>query len=95
MPTTPIPIDPELLGILCCPETHQPLTVASPQFVEQINQRIRAGQVIARSGRKVTEPIQGGLLRQDRQLLYPIRHHIPILLFEEALEPHCSSLPYD
>jgi uncharacterized protein len=95
VPTTPIPIDPELLGILCCPETHQPLTVASPQFVEQINQRIRAGQVIARSGRKVTEPIQGGLLRQDRQLLYPIRHHIPILLFEEALEPHCSSLPYD
>jgi uncharacterized protein len=91
----PIPIDPELLGILCCPETHQPLAVASPQLVEQINQRIRAGQVIAKTGRKVTEPIQGGLLRQDRQVLYPIRHHIPILLLEEALQPCSSSLTYD
>ena len=88
----PIPIDPEMLGILCCPETHQPLTVASPQLVEEINQRIRAGQMIAKTGRKVTEPIQGGLLRQDRQVLYPIRHHIPILLLDEALEPSCSSL---
>ena len=88
----PIPIDPEMLGILCCPETHQPLTVASPQLVEEINQRIRAGQMIAKTGRKVTEPIQGGLLRQDRQVLYPIRHHIPILLLDEALELSCSSL---
>ena len=37
------PIDPELLSILVCPETHQPLAEADAALVESVNARIAAG----------------------------------------------------
>ena len=33
-------IDPELLKIMCCPETHQPIAVADPALIEKLNQLI-------------------------------------------------------
>ena len=78
-------IDTELLKILCCPETHQPLTLASAAAVERMNQRIQAGEVRNRGGQLVKDKIEGGLLRQDGAVLYPIRHHLPIMLIDEAL----------
>jgi uncharacterized protein YbaR (Trm112 family) len=78
-------IDPELLKILCCPESHQPLAVAEPAIVEKINQRIATGQVQNRAGRTVVEKIDGGLIRADKKFLYPIRHEIPIMLIDEAI----------
>src|SRR6266705_6406560 len=36
------PFDAELLKILCCPETHQPLTLATPTMVEKLNKDIAA-----------------------------------------------------
>ena len=78
-------IDTELLKILCCPETHQPLTPASAAAVERMNQRIQAGEVRNRGGQMVKDKIEGGLLRQDGAVLYPIRHHLPIMLIDEAL----------
>jgi uncharacterized protein YbaR (Trm112 family) len=54
-------------------------------LLEQLNNRIRQGQLINRRGIAVTEPIDGGLVRQDRQYLYPIRDDIPIMLIDEAI----------
>jgi len=79
------PIDPELLKILCCPETHQPLSEAPPDLVERLNAKITAGALKNRAGQSVTEPIAGGLLRQDHKVLYLIRNEIPVLLVDEAL----------
>jgi uncharacterized protein len=78
-------IDPELLKIMCCPESHQPLALAESAVVEKINQQIAAGQFQNRAGRTVVEKIDGGLIRADKKFLYPIRHEIPIMLIDEAI----------
>jgi uncharacterized protein YbaR (Trm112 family) len=78
-------IDKELLSILACPETHQALAEAEPALLERVNRAIAAGRVRNRAGKAVSEPIEGGLLREDRKVLYPIREEIPVLLIEEGL----------
>ena len=78
-------IHPELLEILCCPETRQPVRQAPEALVESMNQAIRDGSL--KSGAEGDEPavLQGGLLREDGQFLYPIRNGIPIMLIEERI----------
>ena len=78
-------IDPELLKILCCPETHQDLRVAEPALVEKLNQRIAAGDLKNRAGQPVKEKIAEALVRSDGKFLYPIRDDIPVMLVEEAI----------
>ena len=78
-------IDPELLKIMCCPETHQPITVAEAPLIERLNQLIAAGQLKNRAGQPITEKIDGGLVREDNKFAYPIRENIPIMLIDEAI----------
>ncbi len=59
-------VDPELLEILVCPETKQPVRAADGDLVERVNAAIRSGEVANRGGEKVTDPIDGGLVREDR-----------------------------
>ena len=78
-------ISKELLEILACPETKQPLTLAEASLLTALNSMIRQGNLTNRGGATVTEPIEGGLIREDRRYLYPIRDEIPIMLIDEAL----------
>jgi uncharacterized protein YbaR (Trm112 family) len=77
--------NPDLLKILCCPETRQELRLAEPELVESLNRRIAEGAVRNRAGRAVTETLDGGLLRADGKFLYPIRQDIPVMLVDEAI----------
>jgi len=79
------PIDPELLSILVCPDTHQPLAEADAALVEALNARIAAGEQETAGGEAVTEPVAAALVREDGTLCYPIREGIPVLLIEEGL----------
>jgi len=79
------PIDSELLAILVCPETHQALAEAEPELVASVNARIARGELSNVGGVRVAEPIEGGLLRADGRILYPVRDGIPELLIEEGL----------
>lgn len=78
-------IDQDLLAILVCPETHQPLQPAAAPLVERLNAAIAAGRLLNRAGKPVTETIDGGLVRADGQFLYAVRQDIPVMLIDEAL----------
>lgn len=78
-------IDSQLLEILCCPETHQPVLAAEKAVIDRLNAGIAAGSIRNRAGQTVTEQLDGGLMRQDGKFLYPVRQDIPIMLIDEAI----------
>jgi len=78
-------VDKELLDILCCPETKQDLTLADQKTIDRINKQIAQTTVKNRGGEIVKEPIDAGLIREDRKFIYPIREDIPIMLIDEAI----------
>lgn len=75
----------ELLDILACPETKQPLRLADEALLSRLNSAISVGSLENRAGIIVRAPLGAGLLRQDGELLYPIRDDIPIMLLDEAI----------
>ncbi|MDB6027879.1 MAG: hypothetical protein JWM68_4102 [Verrucomicrobiales bacterium] len=78
-------ISPELLKILRCPETHQPLSLLNSDQLAELNQRIAQGKLQSRNGNVVSEKIDGGLVREDGKVVYPLRGKLPILLIDEAI----------
>lgn len=78
-------IEAELLATLRCPESYQGLALAAESVLRQLNERVKVGQLRNRSGQIVTEPLDGGLVREDGRYLYPIRGEIPVLLVDEAI----------
>lgn len=76
----------ELIDILCCPETHQKLRLIPPTLLEQVNLRAQAGKLKTRAGEPVKHPIDGGLVRSDGRVIYPVRQGIPILLIGDSFE---------
>jgi uncharacterized protein YbaR (Trm112 family) len=78
-------IDPELLKLLCCPETHQGLTPAQPELLQRLNRQIASGTLQNRSARAVSQELAEALLREDGKVVYPIRDGIPVMLLEEGI----------
>lgn len=78
-------VDPELLEILVCPENKTPVALADDDLMAKINAAIEAGTLKNRGGELVDAKIDGGLVREDRAYVYPIRDDIPIMLIDEAI----------
>ena len=78
-------IDSELLAILVCPETKQPLGVAPPDVLARVNKAVEEGYLRNRAGEAVKEHMEEGLIREDGTVLYPVRENIPVLLLDEAI----------
>jgi uncharacterized protein YbaR (Trm112 family) len=81
-----MPVSRELLEILVCPETRQPVAPASVEVLTRVNEKIRAGTLRNRGGDKVEKEIEEGLLRDDGRVLYPVDDGIPVMLIEESIE---------
>jgi len=78
-------IDKELLAILCCPDTKQDVTLAGDDVIASLNARIEKGDLTNKAGQPVREKLDGGLIRADKKMLYPIREDIPVMLIEEGI----------
>lgn len=78
-------INKELLDILVCPELRTPLTVADDELLAALNRAVAAGRLKNRGGERVERPLDGGLVREDREVVYPIQDGIPIMLVDEAI----------
>jgi uncharacterized protein YbaR (Trm112 family) len=81
-----MPIDPDLLDILVCPETRQPVHVAPGDLLARLNRAIAAGALRNRGGKTVEKPITEGLVREDGDVLYVVDDGIPVMLIDESIE---------
>jgi uncharacterized protein YbaR (Trm112 family) len=87
-------LDPYLLAILCCPETKQAVSLADASLIQKVNAALGKGHVRNKANRLLIGQIEGGLLREDQKVLYPIRDRIPVMLIEEGI-PMDQILPVD
>lgn len=81
-----MPVAPELLDLLVCPETYQPVRLAPPDVLALLNARVREGALRTRGGETVTREITEALLREDGRALYVVDDSIPVMLIEESIE---------
>ena len=78
-------VDPELLKILVCPENKTPVIEADQALIDKANAAVDVGSLKNRGGETVDAKIDGGLVREDKAYMYPIRDDIPIMLIDEAI----------
>jgi uncharacterized protein YbaR (Trm112 family) len=90
-----MPIDPEFLEILACPATRQRLLPLDDGLLRELNRRISDGAGRTPDGRIVSQPLEEGLVTEDRTRVYPVVKGGAVLLVEEAvaLDPAAPDSP--
>jgi len=78
-------VNPDLLEILVCPETKQALKLADEATLEKVNMAVEAGTLRNQGGDRVKGRIEEGLVREDGNVLYPVKQDIPVMLLDEAI----------
>jgi len=80
-----MPVDGKLLEILCCPVSKTPLIILSQEKLGKLNSAIEAGDALFIDGKKITDPIQEGLITEDGKVIYAVQDNIPVLLEEQGI----------
>jgi len=75
-----------LLEILRCPQSRTRLHVADTDVVARLNRGINARTIVNLAGERVERPVDGGLIREAGDLLYPIVDQIPVMLPDQAID---------
>ena len=75
----------ERLDILVCPERRTPLTLADEKLVAALNRAVAQRRLKNQAGEPVEKMLDGGLVRDDHAVLYPVIDGIPIMLIDEAI----------
>jgi uncharacterized protein YbaR (Trm112 family) len=78
-------ISEEILSILVCPESKNPLELASDSVTQSLNKLILNSSVVNKEGRMVNAECESFLITKDGVTAYPIRDGIPVLLIEEGI----------
>jgi len=76
----------ELLALLRCPESRQPLTVATPELIARLEALRATGSLRDRAGNPYSVPIESGLVTADGSYFYPIRDEIPVMITGDAID---------
>jgi uncharacterized protein YbaR (Trm112 family) len=79
-------VDKELLELIVCPATHQPLREAPPELLARLNARILKQELKNKGGTALLVELTEGLVRSDGRVLYPVLDGIPMLLIDEGIE---------
>jgi uncharacterized protein YbaR (Trm112 family) len=80
-----MPVPDDLIAILICPESRQPVALASAAQLARVNESIRAGNAYNRAGNRVEKELSEALVREDGRVLYPVDEGIPVMLVEESI----------
>ena len=78
-------VDPELLAILRCPESLQPVRLAEEAVVQRLLQQARQGALQNLQGSRVPADFEALLVREDGKRGYLVRDGIPVMLIDEAV----------
>ena len=81
-----MPVNAELVEIIVCPETKQSVSLATPERLEELNGKIRSGELRNRGGETVAKELTEALIREDGRVLYPVDDGIPVMLIDESIE---------
>jgi uncharacterized protein YbaR (Trm112 family) len=81
-----MPLPDHFLDILRCPQDGSRLHLADVALVDRLNRAIAAGQLLNVAGEAVERALDGGLVREADDRLYPVFDQIPVLLPDEAID---------
>ena len=70
------PIEPDLLAILVCPETHRPLRPMDEEALAAVNRRIAAGELTNRKGDALVQPLTEALASSPKCCRLLAHHHL-------------------
>lgn len=75
-----MPLNKEMLEILCCPVTKSPVKMLSSDKLDILNKLIAAGKVKNTEGNLVEAAVQEALITEDQKTIYRIDDEIPVML---------------
>ncbi len=71
--------------MLRCPENRTRLRLAEEALLARLNAAVSAGSLRNVAGGTLSEALDGGLVREDGRVVYPIVEGIPHLLVDEGI----------
>ena len=80
-----MPIDKELLDILCCPKTKVDVRLLTKQELDSLNSKILQRNVKYVDGTTVDETLIEGLITIDKKTVYEIKENIPVMLIDKGI----------
>ena len=80
------PLDARMLATLVCPDTHQPITLATDDLLARLNQASVAGSLKNHAGHMIHDSIDAVLVRADGKGAYLVVDGVPHLLSDERID---------
>jgi uncharacterized protein YbaR (Trm112 family) len=80
-----MPLNDELLAILCCPVTKTPVRLLDSGELARLNQAIDTGRVSHVDRSAVEQKLEEGLITEDGTMIYVVDSGIPIMLEEKGI----------
>ncbi len=75
----------EVVEFLRCPETGRRLVLADTALVEAVRELTGESKSDPAGERSASQRLEGGLVRDDGEVLYPVVAGIPKLLIDQAI----------